>query len=190
MIMKKAVSMLCLVVASIFVNAQDKAVPVTPYKVPVDSITGKITYEGVVDVKGVAAGELYQRINAWFQSYYKNPTEVIRENDSTNHKMIGKPRFRLSNLPDKNGVKTDGGVTQYTITVAAKDGRFKYEITEVNWKQLSVFPSERWMDTKSPSYAPVYNDYLQQLDKTALEVIASLKKSVSETKPVKDKDNW
>jgi hypothetical protein len=70
---------------SIFVKAQDKAVPVdTLYKVPVDSVTGKITYEGVVDVKGVAAGELYQRINAWFQSYYKNPTEVIRENDSTN----------------------------------------------------------------------------------------------------------
>ena len=182
--------MLCLVLASIFANAQDKTIAITPFKVPVDSITHKITYEGVVDVKGVAAGELYQRINAWFLSYYKNPTEVIRENDSTNHKMIGKPRFRLSNLPDKNGVKADGGVTQYTITVAAKDGRFKYEITEVNWKQLSSYPAERWMDTKSTSYAPVYNEYLQQLDKTALEVIASLKKAVTEVKAVKNKDNW
>lgn len=188
--MKKVVSMLCLVIASVFVNAQDKNAPVEPYKVPVDSISGKITYEGVVEVKGVAAGELYQRINAWFQSYYKNPSEVIRENDSINNKMVGKPRFRLSNMPDKNGVKTDGGVTQYTITVAAKDGRFKYEITDVNWKQLSVFPSERWMDTKSSSYSPVYNDYLKQLDKTALEVIASLKKAVTEVKAVKDKNNW
>lgn len=92
--------------------------------------------------------------------------------------MVGKPRFRLSNQPDKNGVKTDGGVTQYTITVAAKDGRYKYEITDVNWKQISVFPSERWMDTKSSSYSPAYNDYLQQLDKTALEVIAALKKQL------------
>ncbi|HQW00039.1 MAG TPA: hypothetical protein PLZ91_06925, partial [Bacteroidia bacterium] len=91
---------------------------------------------------------------------------------------------------DKNGVKSDGGVTQYTITVAAKEGRFKYEITEVNWKQLSVYPAERWMDTKSTSYAPVYNEYLQQLDKTALEVIASLKKAVTEAKAVKNKDNW
>lgn len=84
--MKKAVSMLCMVMAVLFVKAQDKAVPVEPYKVPVDSVTGKITYEGIVEVKGVAAGELYQRINAWFQSYYKNPTEVIRENDSINNK--------------------------------------------------------------------------------------------------------
>ncbi len=188
--MKKVVSMLCLVMASVFAIAQDKSATITPYKVPVDSITKKITYEGVVDVKGVAAGELYQRINAWFMAYYKNPTEVIRENDSINHKMMGKPRFRLSNLPDKNGVKSDGGVTQYTITVAAKEGRFKYEITEVNWKQLSVYPAERWMDTKSTSYAPVYNEYLQQLDKTALEVIASLKKAVTEAKAVKNKDNW
>lgn len=188
--MKKAVSMLCMVMAVLFVKAQDKAVPVEPYKVPVDSVTGKITYEGIVEVKGFAAGELYQRINAWFQSYYKNPTEVIRENDSINNKMVGKPRFRLSNQPDKNGVKTDGGVTQYTITVAAKDGRYKYEITDVNWKQISVFPSERWMDTKSSSYSPAYNDYLQQLDKTALEVIAALKKAVTEAKAVKDKDAW
>ena len=145
--MKKVISMLCLVMASVFAIAQDKSATITPYKVPVDSITKKITYEGVVDVKGVAAGELYQRINAWFMAYYKNPTEVIRENDSINHKMIGKPRFRLSNLPDKNGVKSDGGVTQY-------------------------------------------NEYLQQLDKTALEVIASLKKAVTEAKAVKNKDNW
>ena len=188
--MRKAVSLLCMVLMSFVVSAQDKTTTVAPFKVPVDSITKKITYEGVVDVKGVAAGELYQRINAWFQSYYKNPSEVIRENDSTNHKMIGKPRFRLSNLPDKNGVRTDGGVTQYTITVAARDGRFKYEITDVNWKQLSVFPAEKWMDTKSASYAPVYNEYLQQLDKTAQEVIADLKKAVTEAKPVKNKDNW
>ena len=188
--MKKAISMLCLVVAVLSASAQDKEIPVKPYKVPVDSISGKITYEGVVEVKGVAAGELYQRINSWFQSYYKNPSEVIRENDSINNKMVGKPRFRLSNLPDKNGVKADGGVTQYTITVIAKDGRFKYELTDVNWKQISAFPAERWMDTKAASYASVYNSYLQQLDKTALEVIASLKKAITEVKAVKDKNNW
>ena len=190
MIMKKVLSMLCMVLIAVFVNAQDKETSITAFKVPVDSISGKITYEGVVEVKGVAAGELYQRINAWFLSYYKNPAEVIRENDSINNKMVGKPRFRLSNMADKDGVKLDGGVTQYTITVAAKDGRFKYEITDVNWKQLSAFPAERWMDTKSASYAPVYNEYLQQLDKTAGEVIASLKKAVTEAKQVKDKNNW
>lgn len=188
--MKKVISMLCLALIAFSSNAQDKNAPIVLYKVPVDSITKKITYEGVVDVKGIAASELYTRINAWFQSYYKNPGEVIRENDSTNHKMVGKPRFRLSNLPDKQGVRADGGVTQYTITVAAKDGRFKYEITEFNWKQLSNFPAERWLDLKSPSYAAVYNDYLQQIDKTALEAIESLKKAVTQLAPVKNKDNW
>jgi len=163
---------------------------VTPYAVPVDSITGLITYEGVIEAKTVSAGELYHRMSEWFNSYYKNPTEVIRENDSVKHAMVGKPRFRLSNPPGKDGLKTDGGTIQYTISVTAREGRFRYELSAFNWKQISYYPCERWMDTQAQSYAPVFNDYLQQLDKTALEVISSLKSALTMEKPVKDRDNW
>ncbi len=188
--MKKVLSMLCLAILVAFANGQTPAPSITPFPVPVDPITKLIAYEGVFDVKGVAADELYYRIIDWFQSYYKNPTEVIRENDSINHKMVGKPRYRLSNPPDKQSVRSDAGISQYTITVAAKDGRFKYELTEFTWKQQSTYPCERWLDTKATSYAPAYNDYLKQLHKTAIDVIASLKKTISEVKPVKNKDNW
>jgi hypothetical protein len=41
-----------------------------------------------------------------------------------------------------------------------------------------------------PNYSPLYNDYLQQLDKTALEVVQALKNAVMVEKAVKDKDNW
>jgi hypothetical protein len=186
--MKKVFLILCLAYVSVQANAQ-QSTPLTPVSVPVDSITHKITYESVIEVKGVSADELHKRIVSWFNEYYKNPTEVIRENDSINHKVVGKPRFRLSNPPSKD-VKKDGGVTQYTITVGAKDGRFRYEITDVNWKQTSLFPAEKWMDTKSPSYEAVYNEYLNQLNQTTSEVIASLKKAVTEAKPVKNKDAW
>lgn len=161
-----------------------------PYPVPVDSITKKITYEGVVEVKGVSASDLFNRAHDWFMTFYKNPNEVIRTIDSVSHKIEGKPRFRLSNPADKEGTRTDAGITQYLITVIAKDGRFKYELTEFNWKQLSNFPAEKWLDMKSPSYTIAYNEYLQETDKQALEIIASLKKAVTELKPVKNKDNW
>lgn len=181
--------MCALLTVSFMATAQkDKAITVFP--VPVDSITKKITYEGVVEVKGVAAAELYHRFNDWFKSYYKNPAEVIRENDSTTFKIVGKPRFRLSNPADKEGTRTDAGIEQYTITVIAKDGRFKYELTDFNWKQLSAFAAEKWLDTKSASYTPAYNDYLQQTDKNAQEIVSALKKAVTETKAVKNKDNW
>lgn len=187
--MKKIVVLLTVVLSGFFAVAQKNPV-VAPYSVPVDSITKKITYEGVVEVKGISAKELFNRAHNWFMTFYKNPNEVIRSIDSVSFKIEGKPRFRLSNPADKEGTKTDAGITQYLITFIAKDGRFKYELTEFNWKQLSYFPSEKWLDMKSPSYTIAYNDYLQQTDKQALEVIAALKKAVTELKPVKNKDNW
>jgi hypothetical protein len=187
--MRKMIIALGLVLSFIASKAQKEPLA-TPYAVPIDTITKLITYEGVVEIKGVAAGDIYKRINDWFHTYYKNPTDVIRENDSVKFVMVGKPRFRLTSPPDKDGNKTEGSAVQYTITVAARDGRFKYELTEFNWKQLSYYASERWLDTKATSYIPIYNDYLQQLDKNAIETVQSLKNAVTKEKPVKNKDNW
>ena len=174
---------------TLIANAQKQPV-IAPFVPPIDSITKLITYEKVVDVKGSTANVLYSRINDWFHSFYKNPTEVIRENDSIKFRIVGKPRFRMSNPPDKSGIKTDGGTVQYTITVAMKDNRFKYELTEFNWKQLSYYPCEKWMDTKSAFYLPAYNDYLIQLDKTANDVINAVIQAATHDKSAKDKDAW
>lgn len=168
-----------------------KTAPVTTYPVSIDSITKLITYQGVVEVPGVNKEELYMRINDWFQTYYKNPKEVIRENDSLKFMITGKPRFRLLSPPNKEGVKIGGNnLAQYTITVAARDGRFRYELTNFNWIQPSYYACEKWMDTKAPSYLAVFNDYLQQLDEKAIEEITSLKSALMKAKSLKDKDKW
>ena len=174
-------------------EAQKKKQDVTPPpppQLPMDDITHKITYEEVVDASGKSAQEIYQKILAWFRMYYKNPGEVIRENDSTKFSVLGKPRFKISNPPDKEGTKSDAGVVQYTITVAAKDGRFKYELTDFNWKGNSYYACEKWYDNALPSYTPAMNEYLMQLDNNAKSIIADLKNSVTNEKPVKNKDDW
>ncbi len=162
----------------------------TANPVPVDPITKLITYEGVVEVKGAPAKILYERTLEWFKTNYKNPTDVIRENDESGNKVVGKHRFKVTNPPDKSGVKGDAGSVQYTITISARDGRFKYEISEFGWKQLSVYPCERWLEKSEAGYQPVYNDYLILLDKEMLELIENFKDFISHEKPVKDKDNW
>jgi hypothetical protein len=184
---KSGIIFILLFVFSFSIKAQKQAITVA---VPVDSITKLITYEGVTAVAGVSQDVLYKRAWSWFHTYYKNPAEVIRENDTIRFKIVGKPRFRISNPPDKDGLKTDFGLVQYTITVAAKDGRFKYEITQFNWKLQSYYACERWMDTKSPSYSPVYSEYLKQLDQYTNELIGNLKNAMMIEKPVKDKDKW
>jgi hypothetical protein len=187
--MKRIILAIIFAGSSIISFAQ-KDVVVTPYSVHIDSVTKLISYEGVVEVKNLPAAVLYKKINDWFHSNYENPAEVIRENDSLTFSIIGKPRFRLQNPPDKDGNKVMGGFVQYKISVKAKDGRFRYELTEYNVKQTSYFPCERWLDTKAPSYSSGYNAYLQQLEKYSLETINSLKNAVAKEKAVKDRDNW
>ena len=187
--MKKSLALLLLVFVAQISFAQKNA-PVAPVVLPVDSITKLITYEGVLEAKGVGADALYQRALTWFRGFYKNPGEVIRENDSIKLKITGKPRFKIYNAPDKTGLKTEAGLVQYTITLAVKDGRFRYELTEFNWKQLSYYPCERWMDTKSQTYLPVYNDYLTQVDGYVKDLVAKLHEAMTHEKPVKDRDNW
>jgi hypothetical protein len=165
--------------------------PVTPFPVSLDTVSKMITYQGVVEVKGVKADELYKRIDAWFRSYYKNPSEVIRENDSVKFIMVGKPRFRLLTQLEKDGPKVEGNSTvQYTVTIAARDGRFRYELTAFNWKQPSYYACEKWLDIKASSYQPVFNEYLQQLDKNSLETITSLKSVITKERVTKAKDAW
>jgi hypothetical protein len=171
-------------------SKSQKQTPSVPVAVPVDAVTNLITYEGVTEISGIKAAILYQRALSWFRTFYKNPIEVIRENDSLKFKIVGKPRFKINNPPDKAGTKTDAGLVQYTITVAAKDGRFKYELTEFNWKQVSYYGCERWMDSKSQTYSTVYSEYLKQLDQYVNDLVVNLKNSVMNEKVVKDKDNW
>ena len=174
---------------SFFTNAQ-KQVLSPAVQLPVDSITKLISYEGVIQSPGTKADVFYKRAQRWFNTYYKNPSEVIRENDSLKFKITGKPRFKIYNPPDKEGTKTDAGLIQYTITVVAKEGRCKYELTEFNFKQQSYFPCERWMDTKSQSYTGVYPEYLKQLNQYANELIKNLNDALLKEKPAKHKDSW
>jgi hypothetical protein len=188
--MKRHIVAVILISFISFAAKAQKPAPAPVIQLPVDSITKLITYEGVSQAPNLKADVLYKRALTWFESFYKNPAEVIRENDSLKFKIVGKPRFKIYNPADKEGTKTDAGLVQYTITVAAKDGRFKYELTDFNWKQQSYYACERWMDTKSQMYSPVYAEYQKQLDLYVKDVIQKLKDAVLKEKPVKDRDNW
>ncbi|CAN5508927.1 hypothetical protein BH11BAC1_BH11BAC1_11680 [soil metagenome] len=167
-----------------------KETPLPPPELPRDQVTNKITYEEVVDVPGKSADEIYRKILGWFHAYYKNPGEVIRENDSLKFSVMGKPRFKISNLADKEGTKSDAGLVQYTITVAAKDGRFKYTLTEFNWKGNSYYACEKWYDTALPSHTSAMDEYLRQTDNYAHTTVADLKNSVTNEKLEKNKNDW
>jgi hypothetical protein len=94
---------------------------------PIDSATHKITYQGIVQVPGVTRLELYSRALSWFANFFG-------------------PSFdSLENSSPSNGSLTANGYTAFDyafmgkampwamwrrIKVEAKDGRYRYTITD------------------------------------------------------------
>jgi hypothetical protein len=159
---------------------------------PIDNETKLITYDKVVtlpDLKESKKEDLYNKALAWANAFYKNPTDVIREKNQEAGKIVCKARFKIQNEKDKTGFASDAGVVQYTLTIMVKDGRYRYHISNFNWKQLSYYPIERWLDASSPSYNPSYAYYLIQVNDYAYNLIADLEKFMAMKKKDK-KDDW
>jgi hypothetical protein len=152
-----------------------------------DESTKMVVYSEVVEATGNAS-ELYGRALGWMNSFYKNPAEVIKEKKE-NEAILGKARFNLKGKDEKTGVQTNEGLIQYDISFSFKDGRFKYEIIRINWKQPSYFGIEKWIDENEKAYNARYAAYLVQIDETLQNVISEMKQSVTTAKS-KAKDDW
>jgi hypothetical protein len=156
---------------------------------PIDEESKRINFEKIVDVEDAKQGDLFDRAVTWIESYYNNPADVVREKNKDMGRILCKARFKIFNPPDKHGLATDAGVVQYTLTILFKDGKYKYEFTDYNWKQLSYYPAERWMNTSSPTYNESYAHYLEQVDEYTAKTTHELEEAMVEKKKEK-KTPW
>ena len=157
-------------------------------KLPIDSQSKLINYTKVVEVSGTKS-ELFTKGIAWCNTFYKNPADVIREKSAEEGTILCKGRFKIQNPPNKDGLATDAGVIQYTLKLFFKDGKYKYEMTEFNWKMQSYYAAEKWMDTTSAQYKPEFDYFLEQLNVNALDILKDLDKGMKVSAAVK-KDDW
>jgi len=155
---------------------------------PVDEDSKLITYTKVVEFTA-GKDSVYNKAMAWFHSYFKNPTGVIREKSPETGEIMGKHQIKILNPPDKKGIQTMKGLVQYTVKVSSKDNKVRVIITEFNLKEVSYFPLERWTDKSSASYANINQYYLEQVDREAKTLLEHFTKFMTE--PLKKKnDNW
>jgi hypothetical protein len=145
---------------------------------PLDEATKTIVYKKVVNCDGTK-DELYRKAITWFNSYYKNPTGVLKEQNIPEGRIVGKHQIMLKNPPDKKGIETNRGIVCYTITTEFKDGRFRYELSDIYLKEASKFPIERWLDKTSQTYTPKFNYFLRQVDDYMKATISSLEKAMN-----------
>lgn len=183
----KKILILSLLIVSFSFTAFSQQITLTVPKIPIDTVTKKITYTEKIEQKGIQ-DTLYYRAIHWCNSYFKNPQSVTSIRDHVNGKIEGIYRFKVYNQPDKEGTITEAGVVSYTFTIELKENKYRYKITDFNLKSVSYFALERWLDKTDKSYIPAWDYYLTQVDDNMQDFIKSLKKGMLEA--VKVSDDW
>jgi hypothetical protein len=174
------------IISGLFLTTTAQKTVVTP-KIPIDTVTKKITYTEVVRQKGTK-DTLYNRAIHWCGTFFKNSQSVTKVRDKENGKVEGIHRFKIYHAPLKDSTKVDAGMISYTFTIMIKENRYKYTITDLNVKGASYFALERWLDKKDPSYTTECDYFFTQVDKYMQDFVKSLKKGMLEA--VKVKDEW
>ncbi len=153
-------------------------------QLPIDPATGKITYADVVQLDD-PLGAVWPLAFEWMVK--NSDTDVVQIDNGDVSKMIGKSRMQVF-TDDGN---TPAGHINFTITVAVKDQRYRYEFS--NFAHTGQFRSEgvvfpdlgpcetlreslnrisQWSDKK------YYNNIGQQLDWRIQKLITDLQKTI------------
>jgi len=168
--------------------AQKKKEPVIEIpEFAIDEKTEMVVYNEVVQQKGTK-GALYDKALAWAMKYYKNPSNVLREKDKENGSLVAKSRFYTYYTDPKKGTKTRMGTIEYTLTFSFKEGRYRYEITKINFKAQSYQGVEQWIERNQKEYNYATASYLVQVDEELKKVIGDFKSGIAKTE--KAAESW
>ncbi len=174
-----AVSVLVLI--GINVRAQEPTA-----KMPVDPDTKLITYKEVVTDTGTPA-ELFNRAIEWINKEYKNPVDATKVRDQASGLIEIIHRIEITRTDQ--GATLLAGRVDYSMKLEMKEGRYRYTITNFILRDKSRQPLEQFMDKKSQSYTPAWDDYLKQVDDFTRKMIASLKQGM-QAPAAKKPDQW
>lgn len=153
---------------------------------PIDADSKLVTYQGVVQQNG-SQDELYIRGIDWLNSYYKNPFDVSRVRNRESGVIEIKHRIELENVA--GDTKVQAGIVNYDLKIEFKPGRYRYTLTNLTLRQASRFPVERWLDKSDQAYSPLWDNYIQQVDAKANEIINSLKQGMQPVE-AKPEEKW
>lgn len=157
-----------------------------------DSTTNLITYLGVVEQEESGSDSLYLRAKKWANDNLGKEIKV--EVDKRNQKLtyVGSiPAYAYMNKYSKRPI----GRFEFKITFLIKEGRYKYQIT--NLVHESLKPSDGSKTTRnyfeyyytSTTKVREYDIILRNADKDIQALIESMKRALREP-PLVDEDDW
>jgi hypothetical protein len=101
-------------------------------------------YSEVVQIEGKTAQQLYTTAREWFAKTFVSANDVIQMEDPVSGKIIGKGSNHIT-----ESYVVGKGITvmhtkidwypNFTLKIEVKDGRYKYELTDIKIKSSSEF---------------------------------------------------
>lgn len=155
-------------------------------EMPIDEDTKLITYKEVITEKGTAQ-ELYERAMTWAKSFYKNTGEVIKSNDPEKKEINFYSSVRIYSH-QKDGSKLTKNIVYYNFKLECKEGRYRYTITDFNYRATAAAPIEVWLDKTNKKWDAECFVNLQEVDEQIKTLINSLEEGMHP--PVVKDDEW
>ncbi len=108
---------------------------------PLNPQTRRIAYEGVVPVPGVSAADLYARAAAWVAQTY-TPADTVTRQPAQGELLVRGARPAVLYRPFQ-GVPRPvfAGAVRHTLTIYVKDGRYKYQLTDLAHRAAGGAPN-------------------------------------------------
>jgi len=164
---------------------------------PVDSVTGEISFKDIIKVDSVSSSELYIRARQWVATTFVSAKDVIQMDDKQSGTIIVKA---MTDVRTTFMVKSPCGVVTYTLTINVKDGKYKYlfsnlwHSTDYNVAPRSTIITPGDLKKEKPGGGMMsmgmknWNGIKQQAKDSIELLIVSLKQSMNK-QPTKT-DNW
>ena len=152
---------------------------------PIDENTKLVSYREVVQQPG-SSTVLYDRAVKWANGYFSNPMVAIKKADKDNTTLVCESNIKISTLSKDGKTFQAAGFVYYTLTIEAKENRYRYTITDIYKKESARFPIEKWLDQSRPEWTAVRYDHLHQIDEAVQKVIAALKEGMLPEKVIVD----
>jgi hypothetical protein len=130
---------------------------------PIDENTELVTYREVRQMAG-SSEVLYERALKWANKYYKNPAASITKKDKQAGIIECVSNIPIYTLAKDGTTRVNAGYVYYTLTIEARENRYRYTITNLYKKESAQFPIEKWLDKTRPEWTAVRYDHLHQID--------------------------
>lgn len=164
--------------------------------VPLDSMTNKVCYSGIVNVDSTTKDVIYSKAREWFTVTFASANDVIQMDSKD--QIIGKAFQNIYVTSMGMQVKTR---MFYTVKIYIKDNKYRYEITDIYYKSYPTaqagsytsypedwFIPETKMLKKNGEAKPLPKSYKDETIKGIEGLVAGINAQIK--KPVAVKSDW